>query len=114
MLKLSEAERADYLQMIVDGVNIGDSQVLEKLQSVYRLARIRVFSVFYENYPQHIIMRDEEGVPILPPGDEHQIMNPNQPGLITGWDIAGWQGPMSWEEEEERREYFKKVQWKEY
>ena len=113
-VELSEAERADYLQMIVDGINIGDSQVLEKLQSVYRLARIRVFSVFYENYPQHIILRDEEGVPILPPGDEHQIMNPNQPGLVTGWDIAGWRGPMTWEEEEERREHFKKVQWKEY
>ncbi len=111
---LSEAKRADFLTMIVEGINITDSQVLEKLQSVYRLVRIRVFMVFYENYPQHIIMRDEEGVPILPPGDEHQIMNPNQPGLVTGWDIAGWRGPMSWEEEEERREHFKKMQWKEY
>lgn len=111
---LSEAKRADFLMMIVEGVNIADSQVLEKLQSIYRLVRIRVFMVFYENYPQHIIMRDEEGVPILPPGDEHQIMNPNQPGLVTGWDIAGWRGPMTWEEEEERREHFKKVQWKEY
>ena len=113
-VELSEAKRVDFLTMIVEGINITDSQVLEKLQSVYRLVRIRVFMVFYENYPQHIIMRDEDGVPILPPGDEHQIMNPNRPDLVTGWDIAGWRGPMTWKEEEERREHFKKVQWKEY
>jgi hypothetical protein len=113
-VELSEANRADYLNMIADGVNISDSQVLGRLQSVYRLVRLRVFVVFYQNYPQHTVMRDETGVPILPTDDEHQITNPNQPGLVTGWDIAGWRGPMTWEEEEERRERFKKVKWKEY
>ncbi len=113
-VELSEANRADYLNMIADGVNISDSQVLGRLQSVYRLVRLRVFVVFYQNYPQHTVMRDETGVPILPSDDEHQITNPNQPGLVTGWDIAGWRGPMTWEEEEERRERFKKVKWKEY
>ena len=113
-VELSEANRADYLNMIADGVNISDSQVLGRLQSVYRLVRLRVFVVFYQNYPQHTVMRDETGVPILSSDDEHQITNPNQPGLVTGWDIAGWRGPMTWEEEEERRERFKKVKWKEY
>ncbi len=113
-VELSEANRADYLNMIADGVDISDSQVLGRLQGVYRLVRLRVFVVFYQNYPQHTVMRDETGVPILPSDDEHQITNPNQPGLVTGWDIAGWRGPMTWEEEEERREYFKKVKWKEY
>jgi len=59
-VELSEAKRADYLKMIVDGVNIADSQVLEKLQSVYRLVRIRVFTVFYENYPQHFSRRNRD------------------------------------------------------
>jgi len=113
-VELSEAKRADYLNMIADGVNISDSQVLGRLQGVYRLVRLRVFVVYYQNYPQHTIMRDEAGVPILSSDDEHQITNPNQPGLVTGWDIAGWRGPLTWEEEEERREYFKKVKWKEY
>ncbi len=113
-VELSEANRADYLNMIADGANISDSQVLGRVQSVYRLVRLRVFVVFYQNYPQHVIMRDEAGVPILSSDDEHQITNPNQPGLVTGWDIAGWRGPLTWEEEEERREHFKKVKWKEY
>ncbi|MCZ6768200.1 MAG: twin-arginine translocation signal domain-containing protein [Acidobacteria bacterium] len=113
-VELSEANRADYLNMIADGVDISDSQVLGRLQSVYRLVRLRVFVVYYQNYPQHTIMRDEAGVPILSSDNEHQITNPNQPGLVNGCDIAGWRGPLTWEEEEERRERFKKVKWKEY
>ena len=113
-VELSEAQRAEYLNMIVDEVNISDSRVLGRLKSVYSLVRLRVFIVFYQNYPQHTIMRDKEGVPIFSPDDEHQITNPNQPGLVTGWDIAGWRGPMTWEEEEERRERFKKLNWKQY
>jgi len=112
-VELAEAERADYLNMIADGVKIKDSTALGKLQGVYTLVRIRVFVVFYQNYPQHMIPRDEEGVPILSPENTHQITNPNQPGLVTGWDIAGWKGPMTWEEEEERRAHFKKVRWRE-
>ena len=99
--------------MIVEGVRITDPEVLATLQSVYTLVRTRVFVIYYQNYPQHMIPRDDEGVPILSPDNEHQITNPNQPGLVTGWDIAGWKGPMTWEKEEERRAHFKKVQWRE-
>jgi len=112
-LELSEDERAEYLTMIVEGVRITDPEVLATLQSVYTLVRYRVFVIFYQNYPQHMIPRDDEGVPILSADNTHQITNPNQPGLVTGWDIAGWKGPLTWEEEEERRAHFKKVQWRE-
>ncbi len=112
-VELSEPQRADYLNMIVDGVNISDSSVLGRLQGIYRLVRARVFIVYYQNYPQHTNPRDDEGIPIVQPENEHQISNPNQPGVKTGWDVAGWKGPMTWEEEEERRERFKKY-FKEY
>jgi len=107
-VELSESQRADYLNMIVDGVNIADSRVLDRLQGIYRLVRARVFIVYYQNYPQHTVPRNDNGIPILQPGNDHQITSPNQPGVVTGWDIAGWKGPMTWEEEEERRERFKK------
>lgn len=107
-VELSESQRADYLNMIVDGVNIADSRVLDRLQGIYRLVRARVFIVYYQNYPQHTAPRDDNGIPILQPGNDHQITSPNQPGVVTGWDIAGWKGPMTWEEEEERRNRFKK------
>ncbi|MEE8350424.1 MAG: gluconate 2-dehydrogenase subunit 3 family protein [Acidobacteriota bacterium] len=108
-----ESQRADYLNMIADGANISDSQVLGKLQGIYRLVRARVFIVYYQNYPQHTVPRDDDGVPVVQPGNEHQISNPNQPGIKTGWDVAGWKGPMTWEEEQERRARFKKY-FKEY
>ena len=110
-VELSESQRADYLNMIVDGDRITDSQVLGRLQAIYNLIRTRVFVVFYQNYPQHMIPKDEAGVPVLSPNNKHQITNPNLPGLVTGWDIAGWKGPMTWEEEEQRRAYYKKGQW---
>ena len=112
-VELSESQRADYLNIIVDGVNISDSRVLDRLQGIYRLVRARVFIVYYQNYPQHTVPRDDDGTPILQPGNDHQITSPNQPGVVTGWDVAGWKGPMTWEEEEERRERFKKY-FKEY
>lgn len=112
-VELSESQRADYLNIIVDGVNISDSRVLDRLQGIYRLVRARVFIVYYQNYPQHTVPRDDDGIPILQPGNDHQITSPNQPGVVTGWDVAGWKGPMTWEEEEERRERFKKY-FKEY
>ncbi|MEE2821955.1 MAG: gluconate 2-dehydrogenase subunit 3 family protein [Acidobacteriota bacterium] len=107
-VELSETNRADYLNMIADGTDSFDSQVLYKLQSIYRLIRARVFIVFYQNYPQHTIPRSANGIPVVHPGNDHQISNPNQPGIRTGWDLAGWKGPLTWEEEEERREHFKK------
>jgi hypothetical protein len=112
-VELTEEQRADYLNRIVDGIDLPDTDVLGRLKSIYTLVRTRVFVIFYQNYPQHMHPRDENGAPIFPSGDEHQITNPNNPGVVTGWDIAGWKGPLTWEEEEERREHFKKVAWKE-
>jgi hypothetical protein len=30
---------------------------------------------------------------------------------VTGWDVAGFRGPLTWEEEERRRAYYKKIDW---
>ena len=112
-LELGESERADFLNLIIDGSRIADQQLRGKLQSVYRLTRIRVLVVYYQNYPEHRLPRDANDVPILPPGDTHQITNPNTKRVVTGWDVAGFRGPLTWEEEERRREYYKKIDWKE-
>lgn len=86
---------------------------LDKVQRIFRLARVRVFTVFYQNFPEHRIARDAEKAPLLPPGDLHQIINPNTAALVTGWDVANFPGPLSWDEEEKRREYWKKTHWHE-
>ena len=110
---LGESERADYLNLIIDGSRISDAGLRGTLQSVYRLTRIRVLVIYYQNYPEHRLPRDANDVPILPPGDSHQITNPNTERVVTGWDVAGFRGPLTWEEEERRREYYKKIDWKE-
>lgn len=112
-LELGESERADYLNLIIDGSRIADDGLRGTLQSVYRLTRIRVLVIYYQNYPEHRLPRDANDVPILPPGDTHQITNPNTERVVTGWDVAGFRGPLTWEEEERRREYYKKIDWKE-
>ncbi len=110
-LELSESQRADYLNLIIDGSKIADQQLRGQLQSVYRLTRIRVLVIYYQNYPEHRLPRDSNDVPTLPPGDTHQITNPNTDRLVTGWDVAGFRGPLTWEEEERRRAYYKKIDW---
>lgn len=112
-LELDEARRAEYLRLIIEGNRFDDKPLLAKLQSVYRLARLRVMVVYYQNYPEHRIPRDRDDVPILPAGDTHQITNPNTTRLYTGWDRAAYPGPLTWEEEEKRRNYFKKLDWQE-
>jgi hypothetical protein len=112
-LELSESQRADYLNLIIDGSRIADQQLRGQLQSVYRLTRIRVLVVYYQNYPEHRLPRDSNDVPILAAGDTHQITNPNTDRVVTGWDVAGFRGPLTWEEEERRRAYYKKIDWKE-
>jgi hypothetical protein len=102
-LHLTESQRADYLRLIIDGSKFDDKARLRTLQRVYRQTRTRVFTVFYQNYPENIIPRDQSGVPILKPGDRHQITNPNTRQIVTGWDVSGFKGPMTWEEEESRR-----------
>ena len=39
------------------------------------------------------------------------VINPNSTKLVTGWDVAGFTGPWSWEEEEARRTYIKTIAW---
>ena len=102
-LHLTESQRADYLRLIIDGSKFIDKTRLRTLQRVYRQTRTRVFTVFYQNFPENIIPRDKSGVPILKPGDRHQITNPNTRRIVTGWDVSGFKGPMTWEEEEVRR-----------
>ena len=87
-----------------------DKQVAMVLQRIFKLCRTRVLTVFYRNFPYHTIERDAEGMPI-PTDQEHQIINPNKSDIITGWDIANFRGPLSWEEELERRDRFMKIHW---
>ena len=110
-LNLSESQRADYLNLIIDGSRITDQTLRGQLQSVYRLTRIRVLVIYYQNYPEHRLPRDSNDVPILAAGDTHQITNPNTDRVVTGWDVAGFRGPLTWEEEERRRAYYKKIDW---
>jgi hypothetical protein len=111
-LQLTESQRADYLRLIVDGSKFSDKTQLKNLQRIYRQVRARVFTVFYQNFPENVVPRDEHGTPILKPGDKHQVTNPNTKEIVTGWDISGFKGQMTWEEEEERRAKFKK-HWRE-
>jgi hypothetical protein len=112
-LQLTESQRADYLRLIIDGSQFTNKSQLEALRKVYASTRSRVFTVFYQNFPENVILRDRRGIPILKPGDKHQHTNPNTRELVTGWDIAGFAGPLSWEEEEERRAKYKKINWQE-
>ena len=104
-LQLKERERESYF----DSVFAGDRG--ENLRRILGRIRQRVFRVFYKNYPEHALPRDRQGVPILPPGDTHQITNPNTKGLATGWDVSGFMGPLTWEEEQRRRSIVEKIDW---
>jgi hypothetical protein len=107
-LELTDSQREDYLRLIIDGSKFDDKAALKALQRTYRQVRTAVFTIFYQNFPENVVARDDHGVPILKPGDKHQITNPNTKRLVTGWDIAGFGAQMTWEEEEERRAKFKK------
>ena len=112
-LESDESGREDYLRLIIEGVRFNDKRLLTKLQSTYRMMRMRVMAVYYQNYPEHLIPRDENDVPILSPGEPHQITNPNSTRLYTGWDRAAYHGPLTWEEEEKHRNYCKQLDWQE-
>jgi hypothetical protein len=111
-LQLTASQRADYLRLIIDGSKFTDKAQLRVLQRVYRQTRTRVFDLFYRNYPENVIPRDQSGAPILKPGDKHQITNPNTKQIVTGWDAAGFKGPMTWEEEETARAKFRRLGWR--
>jgi len=111
-VQLSEKEREGYFDAVLSGERF-DRETAQKLQRTMRQVRERVLQVFYKNYPEHTLQRDSKGIPILPDGDLHQITNPNTKTLVTGWDVAGYIGPLTWAEEERRRELVKKIDWKE-
>lgn len=112
-LQLTESQRADYVRLVIEGSRFTDKAQLRTLQRVYRQTRTRVFTVFYQNYPENVIPWDQDGAPILRAGDKHQITNPNTAAIVTGWDIAGFRGPLTWEQEERRRAMFKRTRWQE-
>ncbi len=68
-------------------------------RGVYDQTREAVFTVYYQNFPEDHWPRDAKRVPLLRAGDEHQITNPSTPDIVTGWDVAGYAGPLTWEEE---------------
>ena len=110
-LDLDEKQREQYVTLIVDGGKIADQEQRTHLQTFYRRARARILTVYYKNYPFQAVKRNAAGEPILQAGDTHQITNPNvwkDKNLVTGWDIAGYKGPLSWEEEEKLREKAKR------
>lgn len=112
-LQLQESERASYFDSVFSGEKFANQEAGEKLRQVLQRTRRRVFQVYYRNYPEHALPRDDKGVPILPPGDVHQITNPNTKGLATGWDVSGFMGPLTWEEEQRRRKIIQEIDWKE-
>ena len=112
-LELAEAQRAAYLRQIADGTGVSDAKELETLRRVYRNTRRRVMALYYSNFPEHQWPRDKAGYPILKAGDLHQITNPNTKQVVTAWDQVGFHGPLTWEEEERRRNFVKKIHWHE-
>ena len=143
-LSLSEEQRAQFLQMVVDSSPPGllgatgeyspgvfsvavetpanpvtggplaaklDTGAIQTVQKVFRFTRIQIFKVYYQNFPENRVTRDEDRIPSRPPGDQHQIINPNTKELFTGWDAANFPGPLSWEEEEARRAKWMKIHW---
>lgn len=130
-VNLSEQERTRFLQMVANSFprgsfgppavtltagsgSLADAlpvQTIETVQKIFRLVRIRVMTVFYQNFPENKIARDANRIPILPAGDQHQILDPNTSELVTGWDVANFPGPLSWAEEEDRRARWMKIHW---
>jgi hypothetical protein len=110
-IELNEDERARFLRKVISGDEFTDRTLHQKVRRLYRLVRISVFRVFYSNFPEGKIARDGNGIPIPKPGELHQITNPNTADLVTGWDIAGYRGPLTREQEEKQRAEVQKIHW---
>ena len=108
-LELDDQQKEQYLELILTPGKIADTKLRVELLAFYRTTKFRIMETYYKNYPEHEAKRNAQGEPILKPGDIHQITNPNTKKLVTGWDIAGYKGPLDWEEEEKRRAMMKKV-----
>ncbi|CAN5775002.1 hypothetical protein BH18ACI4_BH18ACI4_00560 [soil metagenome] len=109
--ELSDSQRSMYFNVLLQPGSLNNEPLQKKLQEVYNHTREVIFTVYYQNFPEDHWPRDANRVPLLRPGGEHQITNPSTPGVVTGWDAAGYAGPLTWEEEERRRNYFKKINW---
>ena len=112
-LELDQAGRASFLETLFAGKPLTelDEATSGTVHRVLKLARDRILTVFYRNFPYDHVDRDENGAPI--PNQPHEIFDLKRGNLVTGWDIAGHRGPLSWDEEEARRNRFKKIQWHE-
>jgi hypothetical protein len=110
--ELPQSKRAEYFNLILKG-EMKDQAQQKKLKEIYSHARELIYTVYYQNFPEDRWPRDADRAPLLRHGDEHQITNPNTAAVITGWDVAGYAGPLTWEEEERRRNYFRKIRWQE-
>jgi choline dehydrogenase-like flavoprotein len=109
---LNEMQREQFLGIVLDGSKIEDPGDRMRLQSFYRAARTQILTVYYKNFPLDEYTTDAHGMPKTEAGDTHQITNPNvwkDKKIVTGWDIAGYRGQPSWEEEEKLREHEKKI-----
>ena len=110
-IELNEDERARFLRKVISGEEFRDRNLHQKVRRLYRLVRISTFRVFYSNFPEGRIARDIHGIPILKPGELHQITSPNTPDRVTGWDIANYRGPLTWEQEQKQRAEVQKIHW---
>jgi hypothetical protein len=114
-VELDEAGRTSYVEALLTADSASnaklDQATFTTLKKVTRLARDRILNVFYRNFPYDHVDRDENGFPIS--NQPHEIFQIKTGNLVTGWDIAGYRGPLSWEEEEERRNHFKQIRWQE-
>jgi hypothetical protein len=109
--ELPESKRAEYIREILKANASKDEGQQKKLKDTYNHARELIFTVYYQNFPEDHWPRDAHRVPLLHSGDQHQITNPNTRAVVTGWDVTGYSGPLTWEEEERRRNFFKKIRW---
>lgn len=112
-IDLPEEKRAAYFAAILKAGSFKDDEKQKKLKEIYSHIREISFTVYYQNFPEDHWPRDTHRVPLLRAGDQYQVTNPSTPGIITGWDITGYPGPLTWEEEERRRAIFKKIDWQE-
>src|SRR5882672_10800783 len=108
-LDLDDKQREQYLELVIDGSRITDAQERSRLQSFYRATRDRILSVYYKNFPESFLQRNDKGEIVHKAGDTHQISNPNTKKMVTGWDTAGYQGPLDWEEEQRMRSRMQKI-----
>lgn len=111
--QLPPTRRADYFNQILQAGGFNDEALQKKLKEVYSHVREIVFTVYYQNFPEDHWPHDANRVPLPGPDADRQITNPSTAGIVTGWDQAGYAGPLTWAEEERRRNYFKKIRWQE-